>query len=128
MKGNVLIILLLASISMTAQDMSAIFSAIGEGKTSILSQYFDESIEVSINDRHHASGKVRAAEALRTFYGNIQVVDYRHQHRVDSRKQDSFYTIGKLFAADQTFRVSVYMIKRNNTVSIRELKFERIDL
>ncbi len=123
---NLLFIILLAP-ALTAQDISLdkITQAIGQGNAQSLAQYFDETVEVAILDSEDVYDKAEAQKVVAGFFSKHDLKSYNQVHQGVSKKEDSQYSIGKLVAADDTFRVYVYIKIEDGRHVIQELRFDK---
>ena len=115
-------------LSITDQNIDKIFSAIGNGDIEALSEYLAEKVEISINNRAKLVDKGNAEAELLAFYREYEAISYENVHRVDSPGKDTFYTIGKLITRNKNFRVSIYLIRLNGEIFIREIRFDQSSL
>ena len=123
---NLLFIIFLTP-ALMAQDVSLnkISQAIGNGDAQTLAQYFDETVEVAILDNEDVYDKAEAQRVVAGFFNKHDLKSYNQVHQGVSKKEDSQYSIGKLVAANGTFRVYVYLKIDNGRHIIQELRFDK---
>ncbi len=125
MKNLMFIFLLLPSIAMVQPNVNGISKAISSGDADALSQYFDQSIEISILDDVDMYDKAEAVQTLKSFFAKNKPKSYSQMHQGTSKGKDSQYTIGNLVTASNSYRVYVYLKVESGKQLIQELRFDR---
>lgn len=125
MKNLMFIFLLLPSIAMVQPNANGISKAISSGDAVALSQYFDQSIEISILDDVDMYDKAEAVQTLKSFFAKNKPKSYSQMHQGTSKGKDSQYTIGNLVTAANSYRVYVYLKVDNGQQLIQELRFDK---
>ena len=124
MKNLLLIIFLAPIFTVINADLGKISSAIKNGDATALSQYFDESVEISVLDQENIYDKAQAKSVIAGFFSSHKPQSYSEVHKGVSRKEDSHYSIGKLVTAAGVYRVYVYTKIQNGKYIIQELRFD----
>ena len=125
MKNLVFIFLMLPTLAMVQPNVSGISKAISAGDAVALSQYFDQSIEISILDDMDIYDKAQAVQTLKSFFVKNKVKSYSQMHQGTSKGQDSQYTIGNLVTASSSYRVYLYLKLQGGKQLIQELRFDK---
>lgn len=105
-------------------NLSTITGAISKGDTMVLSQYFDESVEIAILDDENIYNKNEAIEAMKGFFATYTPKAFSQVHK-GSSPGNSEYCIGNLVTDKATFRVYIYLAKKGDATIIQELRFDK---
>jgi Domain of unknown function (DUF4783) len=103
-------------------SIDEVVSAIKVGDANRISRYFDNIVEISLNDKRHAYSKSQAEMIIRDFFSNKGVKSFKVVHRGNSN--DSEYCVGNLATESGNFRTTVYMRVKGDRKVIKELIFE----
>ncbi|HEY0262709.1 MAG TPA: DUF4783 domain-containing protein [Chitinophagales bacterium] len=123
MRKAFFIITLLISACASAQTADNIVAALKSGSASQIARYFQPSVELSLQDGAHSYNKSQAQEVLANFFSKHAFRSYNIVHQGTS-PEGAKYVIGTLETADKTYRVYMYAVTKENTLSIKELRFE----
>jgi hypothetical protein len=89
-----------------------------------LSQYFDVTVELTIQERENAYSKAQAEIILKNFFMKYPPKSFKVIHRGASEKGGK-YLIGLLTAENGTsFRTSVIIIEKNEQFYVQQIRFE----
>lgn len=125
MKNLMFIFFLLPSIAMVQPNLNGISKAISDGDAVALSQFFDQSIEISILDDVDVYDKSEAVKTLQSFFAKNKPKSYSQMHKGTSKGADSQYSIGNLVTASNSYRVYVYLKVEGGKQIIQELRFDK---
>ncbi|MEM7572979.1 MAG: DUF4783 domain-containing protein [Bacteroidota bacterium] len=124
-----LIVSLLVLPSLMAQSAGGgiddISRALAQGDVSVLSNYFDAEVELSILDEEDTYGKTDAMAMVSSFFGDNSPKGFTQVHQGTSRGSEAEYCIGDLSTASGNFRVYIYLANVGNKQLIQELRFDR---
>jgi Domain of unknown function (DUF4783) len=105
-----------------AASIDEVVSAIKVGDATRMSKYFDNMVEITINEKTHAYGKTQAEMVIRDFFTSKGVKSFKVVHRGNSN--DSEYCVGSLETVNGVFRTTIFMKFRGDRKVIQELRFE----
>jgi hypothetical protein len=106
-----------------SSSIDDVVSAINVGDAPRISKYFDNMVEISINEKSHSYSKSQAEMVLRDFFSNRDVKTFKVAHRGNSN--DSEYVVGCLTTESGVYRTSIFMKVRGDKKVINSLIFER---
>lgn len=116
--------LLLAALSLGAQDLNPLYKAIGKGDVNTIYSYMDTRLDLCIYDSQVPMRKEEARDRLVKFFNEIKPQSYIHKHSGTSRANSNFY-IGELTTAKGPLRVYIYLNETNGGAKIKELRFDK---
>ncbi len=106
-------------------DIIAIGRAIGSGDVAALLTHVDGELELSILDEEDVYTKAAAGTRLKAFFEKFSPTGFNQVHQGSSKADDAEYVIGNLVTAKGSFRVYIYVAKKNGKVVLQELRFDR---
>ena len=115
---------LLAFAPVTA-NVNDVVSALKVGDASRMSKYFDNLVEISLNDRSHSYSRSQAEMVMRDFFTNNDVTDFEVVYK--SNVPDGEYCMGKLTTRHGGFRTTFSLKTRGDRKLIQEISFEDVD-
>lgn len=110
--------LLLLSISATAQQ-PGMESALQKGSAADLGLYFNKSIDLSIPGTEDSFTADQAVTVLADFFTSQTVKGYKRVHLSSSQDGRSKYSIGDLYTAKGTYRITLYFDVQDKITEIR---------
>jgi hypothetical protein len=116
--------LFLTSTLFNLPNLDSITQALSKGNVEVLSNYFDESIEISVADEEDVYNKAEAKTILNKFFSENKPSKFDQVHKGTSKGQDSVYCIGNLETTTKSYRVYVFLKVENNKQFIQELRFD----
>ena len=124
MRQFILLFTLLTGLSLSAQDQTVIFEAIGSGDAKEVVNLMDQTIELCFDDRVDFMSKSEASKALNSFYKKNPPLTFKSLHQGNS-KGDSNYMIGEYRSQnDRKFRVYIFTKDKGSAKLIQELRFD----
>jgi len=105
--------------------MPLITKALNSGDVETLSNYFDESIELSILEEEGIYNKAHAVQKVRRFLTQNKVNSFTEMHQGASRSSDSQYVIGNLVTSGGTYRVYLYLTTTAGKTIIQEFRLDK---
>jgi hypothetical protein len=120
MKRILLAIILIPLLSFT--NIDDIISAIKEGNSSKMAQYFDNTVEVTMPDKSNSYSKGQAEMILKDFFALKGVKNFTVIHK--GEKGGSQYCIGNLITRNGNFRTTIYLKQKGDKQVMQEISFE----
>jgi len=100
----------------------AVIDALRTGNTTVLSGYFDTSIELAILNQEDIYSKQQAELIMKDFFAKHVPSSFTILHK--GGKEGSQYAIGNLVTSSGTFRVTLWIKMTQNKPYIHQLRFE----
>ena len=97
--------------------------AMGQGNASAVSEYFHQSLEMSILEQDYECSKNQAAGIMESFFKKHKPTDFKVSF--EGTKEQSKYAIGTLSTSDGTFRVNLFFINKQDLRLIYYLSIEK---
>jgi len=121
---TILTIVLIAGLnSFTATDnVGDVASAIKTGDATRVSKYFDNLVEISLNDRSHSYSRSQAELIVRDFFTSHDVTNFQVVYK--SAGADVEYCMGKLTTRHGEYRTSFSLKNRGDRKLIQEISFD----
>lgn len=113
--------ILLLNMSLKAQSLDNIATAIRTGNSSSLAASFQGNVEITIKDAGNSYSKSQAEMVLKNFFGSHQPKTFAVAHQGTS-PEGSKYFIGNLTTSSGNYRVFVLFSKAAG--AIQEIRFE----
>lgn len=125
---NRLITILLFSVffltSMAGQTVpKELVSAIREGDAAKMSDYFHQSLEMTILEKDYDASKIQATRIMESFFKNHPPTDFSVSF--EGTKDESKYAIGSLKTKDGQFRVNLFFLSKEGARLIYYLSIEK---
>lgn len=105
-------------------NLDSITTALSNGDVEVLSSYFDESVEISVEDEEDVYDQAAAKTILANFFTAHKPSKFDQVHTGTSKGQDSVYCIGNLKTATKSYRVYVFLRVDGGKQFIQELRFD----
>ena len=105
--------------------LEAISTALGAGDVDVISKYFADNVEISIQDKEQVYAKSKAAEVLKGFFDSNKPKAFAQVHKGQSRENSDQYCIGNLSVTSGTYRVYLYLKVNGTNISIQEMRFDK---
>lgn len=119
---TILVLTFVTALFSFGTSIDEVVSAIKVGDANRMSKYFDNMIEISINDQSRAYSKPQAEMIVRDFFSSKEIKTFKVVHRGNSN--DSEYCVGSLTTENGAFRTTIFMKMKGDKKLIRELRFE----
>ncbi len=116
-----LIVLMFALYSFVSLD--EVVSAIKKGNASQLSKFFDNTIDITVEDKKNTYSKSQGELVLKDFFSNSAVKDFLIIHKGDN--SGAQFIIGTLITKNGEYRTTIYMMQKGNKNLLQELRFEK---
>lgn len=128
---NLIFVLLLIPFAAFANNnqgnpgLDAISAALSNGDVDVLSKYFADNVEISIQDKEQTYPKAKAAEVLKSFFDSSKPKSFAQVHKGTSRENSDQYCIGNLSASTGNYRVYLYLKVSGTNMQIKEMRFDK---
>ncbi|MCK4921504.1 MAG: DUF4783 domain-containing protein [Bacteroidales bacterium] len=119
-----MIILLFPTFIISAQEISTeIEKAFLQGDAELLKNHFDEKVRLIVLGESNQTNKTEAIKILNQFLKKYPAADF--QSKFESEKANSNFIIRTMKSNDETFRVTIFFIKRDANLCINLLRIEK---
>lgn len=118
LKNLFLLVLILSPILSIAQQ-SGIEAALQKGNATELGVFFSKSVELLIPGTEDTFAANEAATVLTEFFTKQTVKGYKQNHVSSPQEGRAKYTIGDLYTAQGTYRVTLYYDAQQKISEIR---------
>lgn len=105
------------------QPFEEVIKALKSGNASQVSQYFDNTLEITLPDKSSSYNKSQAEMVLQNFFTTNAVKDFEILHRSDNAGAQ--YCIGNLKTTNGDYRTTIYMKQKGDKIVLQELRFEK---
>ena len=124
------ILLLVTSLSVLASfsdqsDIDQVISALHQGDANRLSNYFDESVEITLPEKSDNYSKAQAVLILKDFFYNNGVKSFEVKHK--GEQGGGLFCIGTLQTKAGNYRTTVFMKMKSKSHFIKEIRFQAIE-
>ncbi|MGD2036106.1 MAG: DUF4783 domain-containing protein [Bacteroidales bacterium] len=99
-----------------------IITAFNSGNASILSRYFNQTVELTLFDKEEIYSKTQAEIILRDFFARNPPSQFIILH--EGGKESSKYAIGRYTSNSKTYRITFLLKSFNSKVFIHQLRIE----
>lgn len=115
------ILLLVAIMGQTVpQELT---TAIKEGNASRMSDFFHQSLEMTILEKDYDASKIQATRIMESFFKDHPPIDFTISF--EGTKDQSKYAIGSLNTKDGVFRVNLFFMNKEGVRMIYYLSIEK---
>jgi len=103
-------------------NVNDVVSALKVGDASRMSKYFDNLVDISVNDRSHSYSRSQAELVMRDFFNSNDVTNFQVVYK--SAGTDVEYCMGKLTTRHGEFRTSFSLKNRGDRKLIQEITLD----
>ncbi len=125
MKTLIILFAFLLPVSTVTPNLTPVTKALSEGDASTLSNYLDNSVDLTLLDKQTVVDKATATSNLREFFAKNKPKSFNTVHQGTSKGADSHYTIGELNVSNGNFRVYLYYTNMGEKPVIKEIRIEK---
>lgn len=118
----VLICFITVQLSVNAQAQEAITTSFESGNIEKLSQYLDETVDLTVLKTEGIYSKAQSKVILKNFFSTNTPAKYTLQHQGGS--EPAKYVIGTLQSKDKSYRVYFLYKKSNDKILIQKIIIE----
>jgi len=122
-KVLLLLFLFITVCSFISVSFDEVIKAIKSGDAEQVSNFLDNTVEITLPGKSNSYSKSQAALVLRDFFATNSIKDFEILHKSD--KLGSQYCIGNLKTANGTFRTTIFMKQKGDKELLQELRFEK---
>jgi Domain of unknown function (DUF4783) len=105
--------------ALSSAQSSGIDAALNKGNAQDLGIYFSRYIDLSLPDLENSYPTEKAVEVLSEFFTRQSVKGYKRNHLSTPQEGRSNYSIGDLYTAQGTFRITLYFDSQKKITEIR---------
>lgn len=99
-----------------------IISSFNKGDAASLSQYFNQTIELTYFEKEEIYSKTQAEIILRDFFSKNPPKEFKILH--EGGKEASKYAIGQYISGSKTYRITFLLKTINSKIFIHQLRIE----
>ncbi len=125
MKTLIVIFSLLMPVSFVQPNIAAVTKALSEGDAATLSNYLDNTVELTILASQNVYNKAQVTTVLNDFFAKNKPRSFNAVHQGSSKGSSSHYTIGDLSSTTGTYRVYLYYKSVGEKPVIQEIRIEK---
>lgn len=119
-----MILLLFPIFIVNAQEISAeIEKAFLKGETVLLKNYFDEKVRLIVLGESSQTNKTEAVKILDQFLEKYPAIEFKS--KFESKKANSNFIIRTMKSNNETFRITIFFIKRGENLCINLFRIEK---
>lgn len=120
---NLLLLLTIIGLFSFGTSINDVVAAMKKGDAAGLSRYFDDVVQITMDDKSHAYSRGQAEMILKNFFASRTVKGFTVEHQGSSGETE--FCTGLLLTEQQPFRISIFMKMRGERNVIQELWVER---
>jgi len=124
MKTLVVNLLLLATLSVSAQTEVDFLNALGKGKVQNLENYLDSEVNFCINDNTEKISRASAIQKIKRFLESKTIVKYKILHNGKSADKTSSYRVARIKTKEGTYRVFAYSEGSDGRSKVVEVRID----
>lgn len=112
----------LSVLNLQAADINPISNAFKEGNASSLTAFMDAEVDIAVPGSTKKCNGAEAVSILNGFFSSNKPTGFSVVHHAD-KKENGFF-VGKLAAADKSFRVNITYRTDGNKAIIQSIRIE----
>ncbi|QQS50010.1 MAG: DUF4783 domain-containing protein [Bacteroidota bacterium] len=121
---SLLVFVMLLATKATCQDLPTdLINGFSTGNTSLISNYFKPSLELSIGSTSNVYSKTQAEIILKDFFKNNAPKSFSVLHK--GGQGESKYAIGTLVTGNGTYRVTILIKGETTNAFIHQLRIDK---
>jgi Domain of unknown function (DUF4783) len=125
MKTLVILFAFLLPVTAITPNLTPVTKALSEGDAATLSNYLDNSVDLTLLDKQTVVDKATATATLRDFFAKNKPKSFNTEHQGSSKGAGSHYTIGSLVATSGNFKVYLYYKSAGEKPVVQEIRIEK---
>ena len=125
MKTLIILFALFMPVAIDQPNMANVTKALSEGDAATLSNFFDNTIELTILASQNVYNKTQATAVLSDFFAKNKPRSFNAVHQGSSKGSSSHYTIGDMSSGTGNYRVYLYYKSVGEKPVIQEIRFEK---
>ena len=99
-----------------------IVSALKGGNASLVSKYFDKTVDITLPEKSNSYSSSQAAMILRDFFNINPIKGFQVIHKGEN--SGSQYCIGTLLTKNNSYRTTIFMKQKGDKQILQEIRFE----
>ena len=122
---SILLMFLLMPGAANAQhpQLEKVALAIKTGNAAALAKHFDNKVEITIMNKEQVYSRAQAEMVVKNFFAKHAVQSFKIIHR-GSSEAGSKYGIGTLITRSGSYRIYLYVKKKEGVFRLQQLRFE----
>lgn len=120
-----MLLLCINQFTFAQRDLNTISEALRKGNVSVLSNFFDEMIDISFSDKTTNYSKTQAEMIIKNFFSKCEPIEYKLSYIGTSNTNNTKYAIGNLTTSKGQYRVYMFFKPKANDYILQELRFEK---
>jgi hypothetical protein len=125
MKTLVILFAFLLPASASMPNLAPVTKALSEGDAATLSNYLDNTVDLTLLDKQTVVDRAAATTILRDFFAKNKPKTFNTEHQGSSKGAGSHYTIGSLNATSGNFKVYLYYKSAGEKPLVQEIRIEK---
>jgi hypothetical protein len=125
MKTLVILFAFLLPASASMPNLAPVTKALSEGDAATLSNYLDNTVDLTLLDKQTVVDRASATTILRDFFAKNKPKTFNTEHQGSSKGAGSHYTIGSLNATSGNFKVYLYYKSAGEKPLVQEIRIEK---
>ncbi|MEI8279499.1 MAG: DUF4783 domain-containing protein [Bacteroidota bacterium] len=106
-------------------QMEEISTGIRSGNVSLISKYFDNVVDITVNNGQSTFSHSQAEMVLKNFFKKSQVSEFNIIENGVSNGNGSAYTVGELVTKNDRYKVYISIRQKDKSYAIQEMRFEK---
>jgi len=106
----------------TIVPMEKIEFALKNGNVNLLSMFFGNTVDITINNDQSTYSSPQAKFVLRKFFRKNQVSNFDLEHTGTSASTHGFFSIGCLVTNNGKYKVYMYLKQQDNIATLQEIR------
>lgn len=128
MKRIIFTLIVLLHISLAGFSQTSIFeditTAFNTSDQKLIAKYFNNKVELTINEQSNVFSKTQAEMILRDFFIKYPPSSFQIQHKTNPTGDAPRFAIGNLITTAGNFRIYFIIKQVENTIYLQEMRFE----
>lgn len=105
------------------QTLTGIEQSISRADAQALSKYFNEYVEVTINEKEETYPKAQAIFILKEFFSSNKIQSFHILHQGSSNQ--NFYAIGEYKTSQGKYDANIFIKKIGTNFLVEQIRFEK---
>lgn len=116
---------LLVVTSYAQGQIEEISAGIRSGNVSFISKYFDNVVDITVNNNQSTFSHSQAEMVLKNFFKNSEPSEFNIIENGVSNGNGSAYTVGELVTKNNRYKVYISIRQKDRNYMIQEMRFEK---
>ena len=106
-------------------QIEEISTGLRSGNVSFISKYFDNVVDITVNNSQSTFSHSQAEMVLKNFFKKSQVSEFNIIENGVSNGNGSAYTVGELVTKSERYKVYISIRQKDRSYMIQEMRFEK---